>query len=56
MPDDPTVNEHYADALWKLNRKTEAKYYWKSVLNFDDTTDDIKKNIKIKLLIGLEEI
>ena len=56
MPDDPIVNEHYADVLWKLNRKTEAKYYWQSVLSFDDTTDDIKKNVKIKLLKGLEEI
>ena len=56
MPDDPTVNDHYGDVLWKLNRKTEAKYYWHSVLSFDDTTDDIKKNVKIKLLKGLEKI
>lgn len=56
MPDDPIVNEHYADVLWKLDRKTEAKYYWQSVLSFDDTTEDIKKNVKIKLLKGLEEI
>ena len=21
MPEDPTVNDHYGDILWKLNRK-----------------------------------
>ena len=56
MPDDPTVNEHYGDVLWKLDRKIEAKYYWQSVLNFKETTDDIKKNIRIKILNGIKKI
>ena len=32
MPDDPIVNDHYAEILWKLNRKIQAKYFWENVL------------------------
>ena len=28
MPDDPIVNDHYGDILWKLNRKIQARYFW----------------------------
>ena len=28
MPEDPTVNDHYGDILWKLNRKIQARYFW----------------------------
>tara|TARA_B100000902_G_C27306467_1_gene915771 strand:- start:102 stop:1787 length:1686 start_codon:yes stop_codon:yes gene_type:complete len=54
MPDDPIVNDHYGDILWKLNRKLQARYFWKNVLNFDDADDDIKKKIDIKLIKGLQ--
>ena len=54
MPDDPIVNDHYGDILWKLNRKIQARYFWKNVLNFDDADDDIKKKIDIKLIRGLQ--
>ena len=53
MPDDPIVNDHYGDILWKLNRKTEAQYYWKSVLSFEDTEEVLKKKVFIKILKGL---
>ena len=33
MPDDPTVNDHYGDILWKLDRKIQARYFWKSIFN-----------------------
>ena len=56
MPDDPIVNDHYGDILWKMNRKIEAKYYWQSVLSFEDTEEKMKKNINNKILRGLEEI
>ena len=49
MPDDPIVNDHYGDILWEMNRKTQAKYYWQSVLNFKNTEDDMKEKITIKL-------
>ena len=56
MPDDPIVNDHYGDILWEMNRKTQAKYYWQSVLNFENTEDDMKEKINIKLLKGPKKI
>ena len=53
MPDDPIVNEHYGDILWKLNRKIQARYFWKNVLSFNDTEDDMRKKINIKIIEGL---
>ena len=56
MPDDPIVNDHYGDILWVMNKKTQAKYYWQSVLNFENTEDDMKEKINIKLLKGPKKI
>ena len=53
MPDDPTVNDNYGDVLWKLDRKIQARYFWNSVLNFEDTDADMKKKISIKLSQGM---
>ncbi len=55
MPSDPIVNDHYGDILWKLNRKIEAQYYWKSVLSFEDSDDEIKNKVYIKILKGLQK-
>ena len=55
MPNDPIVNDHYGDILWKLDRKLQARYFWESVLNFKTTEDDLKKNILKKLLKGPKE-
>ena len=54
MPEDPTVNDHYGDILWKLDRKIQARYFWKGVLNLKETEDAMKKNIKEKLIQGLK--
>ena len=54
MPDDPIVNDHYGDILWQLDRKIQARYFWKSVLNLKETEDKMKKNIKVKLVEGLK--
>ena len=53
MPEDPTVNDHYGDILWKLNRKIQARYFWKNVLNFEDTDEEIRKNIQLKMIDGI---
>jgi tetratricopeptide (TPR) repeat protein len=53
MPEDPTVNDHYGDILWKLNRNIQARYFWNYVLRLDDTDEDIKKKINIKIIEGL---
>ena len=44
MPNDPIVNDHYGDILWKLNRKIQAKYYWKSAMESEESENDMKKN------------
>jgi tetratricopeptide (TPR) repeat protein len=54
MPEDPTVNDHYGDILWKLNRKIQARYFWNNVLSFDDTDEDLRKKINIKIIEGLQ--
>ena len=55
MPDDPIVNDHYGDILWKLNRKIEARYFWKSVLKLEETEAEMRNKIKQKLITGLED-
>ena len=52
MPEDPIVNDHYADILWKLNRKIQARYFWNTVLNMDDAELDLKNKIQSKLIQG----
>ena len=53
MPEDPTVNDHYGDILWKLDRKIQARYFWQNVLNLEETEDEMKKDTKVKLIEGL---
>jgi tetratricopeptide (TPR) repeat protein len=53
MPEDPIVNDHYGDILWKLDRKIQARYFWEHVLNLEKTEDEMKKDIKGKLIKGL---
>ncbi len=54
MPDDPIVNDHYGDVLWRLNMKLQASYYWNAALISEDAEDQLKKNISNKLLFGLK--
>ena len=54
MPDDPIVNDHYGDILWKLNRKIQARYFWSNVLDMDDAEKDILDKINQKLIEGLK--
>ena len=53
MPNDPIVNDHYGDILWKMNRKTQAQYFWKSVLRMSDVEKEMIDKIKEKLIKGL---
>ncbi len=52
MPDDPIVNDHYGDILWKLNRKIQARYFWLMVLDMKDAEQELKNNIQNKLIDG----
>ena len=53
MPNDPIVNDHYGDVLWKLNQKIQAKYYWQSAIKSEDADSEMKTNISKKLIKGL---
>ncbi len=53
MPEDPIVNDHFGDVLWKNGEKIQARYYWNYVLNLEDAEEELKKNIKNKLILGL---
>ena len=55
MPEDPIVNDHYGDILWKLDRKIQARYFWASVLDIKKTEEEMRKNIKVKLIQGLKD-
>jgi tetratricopeptide (TPR) repeat protein len=54
MPDDPIVNDHYGDILWKLDRKIQARYFWSMVLNMADAEEELLDKIKNKLITGLQ--
>ena len=55
MPNDPIVNDHYGDILWKLNRKIQARYFWANVLKMDDAKKDMIESINIKIIEGLKK-
>ncbi len=52
MPDDPIVNDHYGDILWKLGQKIQARYFWKNVLKMEDTEEEMINKINLKLIEG----
>ena len=54
MPNDPTVNDHYGDILWRLGRKIQARYFWSSVIKMDNAEKEMLKNINIKIMEGLK--
>ena len=54
LPADPIINDHYGDILWKLNKPLQANYFWNYVLNLENAKPEIKKNIKNKLIFGIQ--
>ena len=52
MPEDPIVNDHYADILWRLDRKIQARYFWSMVLKMEEAEQELKDKIKSKLIEG----
>ena len=55
LPLDPVINDHYADALWMLNKNIQARYVWNYVLNLEDAEENLKENINDKLIFGIRE-
>lgn len=56
MPEDPVVNDHYGDVLWRLNMKLQATYYWNMALSSEEAEEKLKKDINKKLLFGLKNL
>ena len=56
IPFDPIINDHYADSLWMLDKKIQARYFWKSILKLDDAKEKLKRNVSKKLIFGIEKI
>ena len=54
MPDDPIVNDHYGDILWKLGKKIQARYFWSTVIEMKDTEEEMIEQINNKLIEGLK--
>ena len=54
MPDDPIVNDHYGDILWKLGKKIQARYFWSTVIEMKDTEKEMIEQINNKLIEGLK--
>ena len=48
MPGDPTINDHYGDALFKVGRKLDAHFQWDHALTFGPEADQ-KSLIEKKL-------
>ena len=55
MPSDPTVNDHYGDVLWMLNKNIQARYFWKNILSLDDVKEATKASIRKKLIFGISK-
>ena len=52
MPEDPIVNDHYGDILWRLDRKIQARYFWSMVLDMEDAEQELIFKIQNKLIDG----
>ena len=53
LPLDPVINDHYADALWMVNKNLQARYFWKYILGLDNIEQQFKDNINKKLIFGV---
>ena len=55
MPLDPVINDHYADALWMLDKTIQARYFWKHALRSEEIEEKLKKKINKKLIFGIKK-
>ena len=53
IPLDPIINDHYADALWMLNKDIQARNVWNNILQLDNTEEKFKDVIRKKLIFGI---
>tara|TARA_Y100000590_G_scaffold397066_1_gene478330 strand:+ start:1651 stop:3372 length:1722 start_codon:yes stop_codon:yes gene_type:complete len=55
LPLDPTINDHYGDVLWMLNKDIQARYVWKYILGLDDIDEELKDNLSKKIIYGINK-
>ena len=55
LPLDPIINDHYADALWMLNKNIQARYFWNHILTLRTTEQKLKDAISKKLIFGINK-
>ena len=55
-PDDPVINDHLGDVLWKVGRKREAEFQWRRALSFGPADDLDMDRIRKKLEVGLDQV
>ena len=53
LPLDPTINDHYADSLWQVQKKIQAKYFWNHILLMEDVDEKVRENIRQKIIFGI---
>ena len=52
-PEDPIINDHFGDALWRVGRQLEATFQWHRALSLEPEPENvlaIKKKLKEGLL------
>ena len=52
IPNDPIINDHLGDALWRAGFENEAVFQWKRSLLYNPDSDLMEK-IRFKLKKGL---
>jgi tetratricopeptide (TPR) repeat protein len=53
LPSEPVISDHYADALWMVNKKIQARYIWDYVYKLKESEKELKDIISKKLIFGL---
>lgn len=52
-PSEAEVYDHYADSLWKNNKKIQARYVWSKAFQLEGIDEERAKKINEKLLNGI---
>ena len=55
LPSEPIICDHYADALWMLNKNIQARYFWNYALKLNGVEQELKAIISKKLIFGISK-
>jgi Flp pilus assembly protein TadD len=54
QPEDPVLNDHLGDVLWKVGQRSEARAKWEKALTLNPEPSDAEK-LRGKVAAGLPE-